>query len=112
MNKKVTVTELLLQFGSLFLVLFIFLFTTHELYVLFGVLVLIVLTFLIRYDANEWKVLLTGICLGILFEIAGDAVYKVQFWENGSFFGIPLWLPFMWGYGFICIRRIGNILVK
>jgi membrane-bound metal-dependent hydrolase YbcI (DUF457 family) len=75
------------------------------------VVLLIVLTFLIRYYKNEWKILFIGIVLSLFFEIGGDLIYKAQFWENASFFGIPLWLPLLWGYGFIIIRRVGNFII-
>ena len=100
------------QLIPLFLVLVIFFFTQNEWLVTLGIVVLITISFLIKYYKNEWRVLLFGIILGFLFEIAGDLVYQAQYWENASLFGIPVWLPLMWGYGFIFIRRIGNILTK
>lgn len=66
----------------------------------------------IEYEQHEWKVFLIGVIIGIIAEIGGDLVYKLQYWENGSFFGIPLWLPLLWGYGFIFIRRVGNQIIN
>ncbi|MBI2665201.1 hypothetical protein HYX12_01100 [Candidatus Woesearchaeota archaeon] len=100
------------QLIPLFLVLAIFLITQNEVYVTLGIIILIGASFSIKYYQKEWKVLLFGIVLGFLFEMGGDLVYKAQYWESASLFGIPMWLPLMWGYGFIFIRRIGNILVK
>ncbi len=100
------------QLIPLFLVLVIFFFTTKEVYVTFWIIFLIGLSFAIKYHRQEWKVLVFGITLGFLFEVVGDFIYKAQYWENASLFGIPLWLPLMWGYGFIFIRRIGNILTE
>lgn len=35
----------------------------------------------------------------------------VEVFIRNSLFGImPLWLPLLWGYGFIAIRRAANIL--
>jgi TctA family transporter len=104
--------NILFQLIPLFLVLGIFLVTQREVYVTIGILFLIGLSFAIKYYKKEWKVLLLGMILGFLFEMAGNFVYKAQYWNNASLFGIPIWLPLMWGYGFIFIRRIGNILVK
>jgi len=78
------------QLIPLFLILVIFLFTQEELYVTLGVIILIGLSFSIKYYKNEWKVLLFGIVLGFIFEIGSDLVYKAQYWENASLFGIPL----------------------
>lgn len=100
------------QLVPLFLVLLIFLITQNEWLVTLGIVVLICLSFAIKYTKNEWKVVVLGAVLGFLFEMAGDYIYQAQYWENASLFGIPVWLPLMWGYGFIFIRRIGNILVK
>jgi len=100
------------QLTPLFFVLIVFFFTQNELYVTLWVIILIVLTFYIKYYKNEWKVFLFGTITGFLFEIGGDLIYKAQYWENASLLGIPVWLPLMWGYGFIFIRRIGNLLVK
>ncbi len=104
--------SILLQLIPLFLALTIFLFTQKELYVTTGIIILILISFKIKYYEGEWKVLLFGIITGLLFEIAGDAIYKLQYWEKASLMGIPLWLPLMWGYGFVFIRRVGNLLVK
>ena len=109
---KYTRESLLFQLIPLGFVLVIFLFTQKEIYITAGIMLLIGLSFAIRYYHNEWKVLLFGIVLGFVFEIGGDLIYKAQYWENASLFGIPIWLPLMWGYGFIFIRRIGNILTK
>jgi len=109
---KVIKESILFQLIPLFLVLVIFFFTQKEFYVTLGIILMIGLSFFIEYNKNEWKVFLFGIVLGFLFEIGGDLIYKAQYWENASLFGIPIWLPLMWGYGFVFIRRIGNILVK
>ena len=65
-----------------------------------------------EYEQNEWKVFLFGVIIGIVAEVGGDLIYKLQYWEQGSFFGIPFWLPLLWGYGFVFIRRLGNSVVK
>ena len=104
--------SILFQIAPLFLVLAVFIFTQHELIVTLCIAAMILGSFSIRYYAGEWKVLILGMLLGFTFEILGDLIYKAQYWENASLLGIPLWLPLMWGYGFIFIRRIGNMLVK
>jgi hypothetical protein len=71
----------------------------------------IVITFSIKNYENEWLLLVVGIIVGALFEIGGDWVYKLQYWEMNSFFGLPYWLPLLWGLGFIVIHRIGSMIV-
>jgi hypothetical protein len=75
-------------------------------------LVCIGLTFGIRHHHKEWLLFSAGTVLGIIFEIGGDALYKMQYWSSGSFFGIPYWLPLLWGFGFVIIHRFGSIIVE
>jgi len=112
MKKEKLSENIFIQIIPLFLMLIIFLLTQKELFVSLGVILLIGITLLIHYEKNEWKVILLGIILGIAFELGGDLIYKAQYWDQGSFLGIPYWLPIMWGYGFLLIRRIGNKIIK
>jgi hypothetical protein len=91
---------------------FIFLFTTNEFIVTFWVLLLIASLLLIQYERGEWKVLGLGILAGLISEIGGDMIAKLQYWESGVLLGVPLWLPLLWGFGFVFIRRIGNKVLK
>jgi len=72
----------------------------------------IVITFQIKHYDKEWLLLIVGIIIGVAFEIGGDLIYKLQYWEMSSFFGLPYWLPLLWGLGFIIIHRIGSMIVK
>ena len=53
-------------------------------------------------------------CLGFVCMIVSEYVFistGVETFVRNSLFGImPLWLPFLWGYGFIVIRRSVHIL--
>ena len=86
--------------------------TQNELAIAIVLIFMTAITFWISYEKNEYRVFLLGLILGLVMEIGGDAIYKMQYWDNGSLFGIPIWLPFLWAYGFIIIRRIGNIIIK
>jgi len=72
----------------------------------------IIITFSVGRHKREWLLFIVGTALGILFEIGGDLVYKLQYWEEASLFGIPYWLPLLWGFGFIIIYRIGAMIVE
>jgi len=65
-----------------------------------------------EYHRNEITWFVIGSIAGTVLEVGGDLFYKLQYWDKGSLFGIPLWLPLLWGYGFVFIRRIGNLIVS
>jgi len=85
--------------------------THRELLIAAGVVVVMAIAFRIRYYRYEWLLFLVGTVLGLVFELGGDAIYKLQSWSEGSLFGIPAWLPLFWGLGFVFFRRFGNVLV-
>ncbi len=104
--------KLLLQILTLLSVLIIFLFIHNEFVLAAVFLLLILINFKIKYYKGEWKLFFLGLIIGIVLELGGDLVFKLQYWEQASFFGIPLWLPLFWGFAFVLIRRIGNSVVK
>lgn len=71
----------------------------------------IVLTFRHGYRRNEFVLFLVGIALGLAIEIGLSSISRQQYWKNASFFDVPLWLPVMWGYGFVVIRRVGDLII-
>jgi len=90
-----------------------FLITKNE--ILFSIILFALLfaVFKVKYFKNEWLLFFVGTLFGLLFEIGGDLIYKIQYWNGDFIIGkIPLWLPLMWGFGFIFINRLGNLVVK
>jgi len=65
-----------------------------------------------EYHKNEILWFLIGVIAGTTLEVGGDIFYKLQSWDKGSLYGLPLWLPLLWGYGFVFIRRLGNLIVS
>lgn len=110
-NLKNKIKNLFRDIISLILFPVIFLLTQNELVVTIFIIALLITAFKIHYNKNEIKLFLIGIILGIIMEIGGDLIFKMQYWENASFFGIPIWLPILWGYAFVFIRRIGNHII-
>jgi hypothetical protein len=85
--------------------------THSEALIAFGVVAVVALAFRVRYYAREWWLFALGSLMGLVFELGGDAIYKLQSWSEGSLFGIPAWLPLFWGLGFVFIRRFGNTVL-
>jgi hypothetical protein len=83
-----------------------------ELWSLIILVACIIITFTVKYQKKEWILLLVGTVLGIVLEVGGDLIYKLQYWNTESFLGVPLWLPLLWGFQFIIVYRLGAIIVK
>ena len=104
--------EILLQVFLLILGLVVIWIIRNEIIISFAIIILLLLSFKIRYYKKEGLLFLTGAVTGFTLEIVSDLIYKLQYWQEGSLFGIPIWLPILWGYGFIFIRRIGNLIIE
>lgn len=61
-------------------------------------------------DKTEYFIFGYGILIGLLVEIVGTQVSGYQSFTKPDFLGIPIWLPVAWGYGFVAMRRIGDII--
>ena len=110
---KIKLKELLIQLIPLFIVFIIMIFVNSEILYTILIILLIIASFLIKYYPGEWKILVLGFLLAIIFEVVfGLISYRLQHWEQDSLFGVPYWLPFLWAYGFVYIRRIGNFLIN
>mgnify|MGYP001575304916 CR=1 FL=1 len=78
-----------------------------------GLIILIILiTFKIKYYKNEWILFFIGFILGFIIEVVLGLFYRMQSWENSTLLGVPIWLPIVWGYAFVIITRIGKSIVK
>lgn len=51
-----------------------------------------------------------GMLLGLIIEVGMVIGTRQQYWVNSSFWGIPAWLPIIWGYGFMMIYFLGDTL--
>lgn len=44
-----------------------------------------------------------GLIYGIFVEVVLGKIARTQHWKDTRFFGVPPWLPFAWGVGFVAI---------
>ncbi len=84
----------------------------NEIIFTFAIIILLLINFKADYHKNEWGLFLIGCIFGLIIEVVLGGIYRLQYWQQGSLFGVPIWLPIVWGYGFVIIRRIGNLIVK
>jgi hypothetical protein len=66
----------------------------------------------IQYDKGDGIFFVFGFLIMIIFEYLFITTGVETFTRNSLFSVMPLWLPFLWGYGFIAIKRAAKILDK
>ena len=111
-NIKFNWTQLIFYVIMLGVFPLIFIITKNEWIIALWTIILIGIIWLVKYNNKEWILVVVGIILGIIGEKGGDMIYQLQYWNSGSFFGIPIWLPIIWGFGFLLMYRIGRLIVK
>lgn len=80
-------------------------------YVLTVFYVLIIfLSFKIKKEKGDMFIFLFGFCAMILSEMVFISTGVETFVRNTLFGLMPIWLPFLWGYGFVAIKRGLKIL--
>lgn len=82
-------------------------------YVLFFVYIaIIIISLFIRIEKND----LAALIFGILGMTASEYLFVstgVETFNRNSLFGLmPIWLPVLWGYGFVAIKRSVEIINK
>ena len=78
----------------------------HDDYILTGIYAaIIIIALLIKTERNDLLVLV----FGFFIMIASEYLFirtGVETFQRNSLLGLmPLWLPFLWSYGFIAIKR-------
>ncbi|MCM2338861.1 MAG: DUF2878 family protein [Burkholderiales bacterium] len=71
---------------------------------------IILISFFIKKEKGDTFIFLFGFCAMILSEMVFISTGVETFVRNTLFGLMPLWLPFLWGYGFIVIKRGLKIL--
>ncbi|OGF89036.1 hypothetical protein A3I27_03395 [Candidatus Giovannonibacteria bacterium RIFCSPLOWO2_02_FULL_43_11b] len=94
----------------LFGILLSYLFWQNSLLLFMIYIVLSVVLILWHRDNSEFVIFIYGIIIGGLVEVIGTQVSGYQSFIEPDFLGIPIWLPVVWGYGFVAMKRIGIIL--
>lgn len=80
-------------------------------YLLFVVyLVIICISFSIKRERREPLIFASGFVLMIIFEYLFISTGVETFTRNSLFGLMPIWLPVLWGYGFVAIKRGVKIL--
>jgi len=76
----------------------------------FVYILIIAISFFIKYEKKEYIFLLFGF-FGMIISEYFFVSTGVETFNRNSLFGLmPIWLPLLWGYGFVVIKRAVNIL--
>jgi hypothetical protein len=82
-------------------------------YFLVGVYVAIIATaFVIKYERKDYLFFVVGFFLMLFFEYFFVMTRVETFVRNGLFGLMPVWLPVLWAYSFVAMRRVVTILDK
>lgn len=71
------------------------------------VVVIVFAMFAVQEHKNEPLLFLIGVVVGFVVEVGMRVFGYQQVWTAGSLFGVPYWLPILWGVGFVLITRFG-----
>jgi len=73
---------------------------------------IILIALLLKRTKNDFLALVLGFVIMIVFEYLFVST-GVETFNRNTLFGImPLWLPFLWAYGFVAIKRSVEIISK
>jgi len=82
----------------------------NDYYLLAADAAIIVIALFIKYEKRDWVFLLFGFFIMIISEYIFTST-KVETFNRNSLFGLmPIWLPFLWAYSFIVLKRAIMIL--
>lgn len=71
---------------------------------------IIIISFFIKKEKGDVFIFFFGFFAMIISEMVFISTGVETFVRNSLFGLIPLWLPFLWGYGFVAIKRGLKIL--
>ena len=75
-------------------------------------IVIIAISLFTKHESKDFLFLVFGFCLMIISEYLFISTGVETFNRNSLFGLMPLWLPFLWSYGFVAIKRSVNILSR
>jgi hypothetical protein len=82
----------------------------NDYYLALAFLVIIILSLLAKREKHDGTILLFGFVAMVFFEYLFVST-GVEYFVRNSLFGImPVWLPVLWAYGFVGIKRSVTIL--
>lgn len=85
-------------------------FVKNDYYLLAVFAAIICASFIIHREKKEWQVFVFGLIVMTFFEYIFVGT-GVETFSRNSLLGImPIWLPVLWAYGFVAIKRAVTII--
>ena len=110
---KESFKDIITQIVSLLLAFIILTITKGNEFIFAGsIIIILLINFKIKYQKGELKLFFIGLIIGFFIEVVLGLIYRMQYWQDSTLFGVPIWLPLVWGYAFVFIRRIGDSIIK
>lgn len=82
----------------------------NDYYLTLAYLLVIIASLSVKYEKRDWIFLVFGFLIMIVSEYFFIST-GVEVFKRNSLFGImPVWLLFLWSYGFLAIKRAIKIL--
>ena len=69
-----------------------------------------ILTAFLKLHKRETLLFFLGVAFGSFIEIGLRYFGYQQVWTDASLYGVPYWLPLVWGFGFVVITRLGMVV--
>ena len=102
---KVDIKKIILNLIPIALMIVLIPILINDYTLLLTYIIIIIASLKMYYEKNEYRLLIAGIILMFLAEYFFIAT-GVEIFTSQTLINMPIWLPVLWGYGFIVIKRI------
>ncbi len=75
-------------------------------------LAILLAIFLVNYQQGDFFAFCYGAVLGFAIEVFATDITHLHTFANADFFGMPMWMPIVWGSFSLLMKRIGIIIYK
>ena len=98
------VKKIIIQTLPLILMIILIMIIQNDFLLLGIYIIIIIFSFLIKYHKREYIYFLFGL-IGMFISEMIFIRTGVETFNRASFFGMPIWLPLLWAYAFVIIKR-------
>ena len=107
---KELITKIVLESIPILIMLSLVYFIKDDYILAITYIFLLVGFFNVHYEKNDIKMFFLGMILMIFFELIFLNTGIEKFERTSLLNMMPIWIPLLWGYGFVVIKRISLLL--